>query len=395
MEQTTTLYVVRHAEAEGNLYRRIHGWYDALITENGYRQIAALEERFRPIHIDAVYSSDLFRTRTTARAVYPSHGLTLTTRPDLREVSMGEWEDRTWGEVARFQPAQYLRYSTCDPHWKNRGGESRQEARVRIMAAMGDIAAHHPGQTVAVFCHGDIIRCLHAEVLGIPVEQMTELTPCDNTGVSCFRVTEGRFEPVFRNDASHLPPELSTMGRQRWWKEVRNTMADANCWFRPLTAEDESFYRALHRGTWTGLYGPDPSYDDAAFFQDALRQVREDRRAVSVAMLGDAPVGMVHLDLERDRAQKAGHIRFFALAPEHRGRGLAPQLLGQAVSVCRPMGRDRLRLLCSPENEAALRFYGRHGFYPIGTAPGRWGPLHQLEKYIGHHPEHEPPHDPL
>lgn len=33
----TTIYLIRHAEAEGNLYRRIHGWYDALVTENGLR----------------------------------------------------------------------------------------------------------------------------------------------------------------------------------------------------------------------------------------------------------------------------------------------------------------------------------------------------------------------
>ena len=46
----TTIYLVRHAEAEGNLYRLVHGWYNSLITENGYRQIAALEER-RPGHL--------------------------------------------------------------------------------------------------------------------------------------------------------------------------------------------------------------------------------------------------------------------------------------------------------------------------------------------------------
>ena len=33
----TTVYMVRHAEAEGNLYRRVHGWYNSLITDNGYR----------------------------------------------------------------------------------------------------------------------------------------------------------------------------------------------------------------------------------------------------------------------------------------------------------------------------------------------------------------------
>ena len=61
----TRIFLIRHAEAEGNLYRRVHGWYDSLITDNGYRQIAALAGRFADVHVDAVYSSDLFRTMTT------------------------------------------------------------------------------------------------------------------------------------------------------------------------------------------------------------------------------------------------------------------------------------------------------------------------------------------
>ena len=65
----TRIYLVRHAEAEGNLYRIAHGHYNGLITARGYKQIAALQQRFEHIHIDAVYSSDLFRTRTTATAV--------------------------------------------------------------------------------------------------------------------------------------------------------------------------------------------------------------------------------------------------------------------------------------------------------------------------------------
>ena len=64
----TRIYIIRHAEAEGNLYRRIHGQYDSLVTPLGYRQIQALEKRFQDIYLDAVYSSDLFRTQTTAKA---------------------------------------------------------------------------------------------------------------------------------------------------------------------------------------------------------------------------------------------------------------------------------------------------------------------------------------
>ena len=41
----TTLYLIRHAEAEGNAYRRIDGWYNSLITPNGLLQIEALRRR--------------------------------------------------------------------------------------------------------------------------------------------------------------------------------------------------------------------------------------------------------------------------------------------------------------------------------------------------------------
>lgn len=71
----TTVYLIRHAEAEGNLYRIAHGQYDGLITDRGYQQLRVLKKRFDGVPIDAVYSSDLFRARTTARAIYEPKGL--------------------------------------------------------------------------------------------------------------------------------------------------------------------------------------------------------------------------------------------------------------------------------------------------------------------------------
>ena len=50
----TTLYLIRHAQAEGNLYRIAQGQFDSYITGQGYRQIDALAERFKDIHIDAL-----------------------------------------------------------------------------------------------------------------------------------------------------------------------------------------------------------------------------------------------------------------------------------------------------------------------------------------------------
>ena len=62
----TNIYLIRHAEAEGNIYRRAHGWYDGRISAKGRRQIDALAERFRGVHLDALYCS-LLTSRGCAR----------------------------------------------------------------------------------------------------------------------------------------------------------------------------------------------------------------------------------------------------------------------------------------------------------------------------------------
>ena len=62
----TKLYLIRHAEAEGNLFRRAQGHWNGKITARGKKQIDALAERFKDVKIDAVYSSDLDRAVETA-----------------------------------------------------------------------------------------------------------------------------------------------------------------------------------------------------------------------------------------------------------------------------------------------------------------------------------------
>ena len=55
----TTIYLIRHAEAEGNLYRIAQGQANSSITDQGERQLQALASRIAAITIDAVNASDL------------------------------------------------------------------------------------------------------------------------------------------------------------------------------------------------------------------------------------------------------------------------------------------------------------------------------------------------
>lgn len=207
----TTLYLIRHAEAEGNLYRRIHGWYDALVTPNGLRQIKALEGRFANVPVDAAYSSDLYRTKTTAKAVYLPKGLPLHTDPGLREVHMGDWEDHPWGEIRETDGERLARFNRSDPTWQAPNGESLGQVGERMERTIRTIAQGHPNQTVALFSHGTAIRQFLANVRGIKPEDWHTLPHADNTAVTCLAWDGEAFHVIFEGDNTHLDDSISTL----------------------------------------------------------------------------------------------------------------------------------------------------------------------------------------
>ena len=65
----TRVYLIRHAQSEGNLFARSQGCYNAPVSPRGMEQIAVLEKRFLTIPVDAVYASDLIRRQWPAPRV--------------------------------------------------------------------------------------------------------------------------------------------------------------------------------------------------------------------------------------------------------------------------------------------------------------------------------------
>ena len=99
-------------------------------------------------------------------------------------------------------------------------------------------------------------------------------------------------------------------------------------------------------------------------------------------MQGDRVAGLLQMELHRYQEEGAGFIYFYYVTPEAREHGLGVQLLGQAVSTFRPLGRDKIRLRCSPDNRQGMHFYEKYGFVPLGPAPDSQVPLLLMEKRI-------------
>ena len=146
----TTIYLVRHAEAEGNLYRIAHGHYNSCITDDrGCRQIRALAERFWDVPVDAVYASDLIRTRTTAQSIYLPKGLQLHPDPAFREICMGEWEEHPWHELNTKYPEEMYNFNRRADLWRVPGAETAQQVVDRFIPALERVARRHEGGAVA------------------------------------------------------------------------------------------------------------------------------------------------------------------------------------------------------------------------------------------------------
>ena len=312
----TTLYLIRHAEAEGNVFRRLQGQYDSMITPNGRKQIAALQARFAEIPVDAVYASDLRRTCITAGAVCAPKGLPLHTDPRLREISVGCWENQPFGLLERTDHEKMYAFSHAPQLWQVEGSEPYADYTRRFLQALDELARRHDGQTVAIFSHGMVLRGA-LQTLFFP-EQEEAIGHGENTAVARLFWENGQYRLDYFNDASHLPLEISTLGRQLWWRG--DGRRDYNMWYRDPTPTDRAFFDAL------GIALPRDVMQETS--QEAFDKSAHGER-VRISMLGNTPSGAVVL--RRGRAySRESHLA--ALGAQY-GRK-------QPVRTAKPLGKD-------------------------------------------------------
>jgi probable phosphoglycerate mutase len=92
-----------------------------------------------------------------------------------------------------------------------------------------------------------------------------------------------------------------------------------------------------------------------------------------MALVYDTPVGIIELDTRQGADENAGVLEFFYMEHVHRRTGIAVQFIGQAVSVFRSLGREKLRLSVSERNEQTLGFCQKYGFYKLSEFDGVGG----------------------
>lgn len=294
----TTIYLIRHCEAQGNLHRRVHGIFDSDVTPKGRRQLACLQKRFEPVALDAVYSSNLTRAQKTAASIADPKGLAVIVEPQLHERSMGAWEDYSWHEVERRCPEAFAAWRTDPYYYQIPGGESEEQGGLRLHAALSELARQNSGKTIAVVAHSMVIKIFQQLVTGCGYE---ETGWGENTSVSLLHVgDDGAMSFDYRNDASHLPEDLTALAKQSWSKGSSSLAS----------------YSLEYREADSALY--------AQVLSDAAAQAQCVGVCVAGIEEGD-PVGLAQAVQTGDRAE----LTLLFVRADRRRLGYGSQLVGE------------------------------------------------------------------
>lgn len=201
------IYLIRHGRQSSKLCN-----VNVDLSEEGFRQAALVGERLFPEKIQAVYSSDLIRAVQTAQAANLYWNVEHTVRPDLREISFGDMEGMSDGEIAVKYREFKLQMAKMEEDLPYPGGECAADVVHRALPVFEELA-NSGYERVAVVTHGGVIRSMAAYYLGLDLAKWRILgKSLENCSITEFSWDESqkRFTLERFNDYAHLEkyPEL-------------------------------------------------------------------------------------------------------------------------------------------------------------------------------------------
>ncbi|WP_151774690.1 histidine phosphatase family protein [Streptomyces abyssomicinicus] len=189
-----TLILVRHGRSTANTAGILAGRMPGVtLDERGAAQAAALPARLEGVPLAAVVSSPLQRCQETVRPLLDARpGLRPHTEDGINECDYGDWTGRKLDELIDEPLMEIVQAHPTAAAFP--GGESMRTMQHRAAEAVRRwnrrIEEEHGADAVYLMCsHGDIIKSLAADALGLHLDQFQRISvePCSVTVVRYTR----------------------------------------------------------------------------------------------------------------------------------------------------------------------------------------------------------------
>jgi broad specificity phosphatase PhoE len=150
------LYLVRHAESEGNALKIMQGAGEYPLSEEGRTQALSAAEKLGVVAPSLMVASDLARAIDTAVLM---SGRVDHTDPKIRERGAGQWEGLSRSSLEAAHPG-----ALEDDALRPDGFEDAEDVVARVRAVATELLEHN-GVVVAV-THGAVLRLLEKDLTG-------------------------------------------------------------------------------------------------------------------------------------------------------------------------------------------------------------------------------------
>ncbi len=170
-----TIYLIRHGEIEQHWPRRFVGQRDLQLTPAGKEQLERVGTYLKQSPIKQLFCSPLSRAVESC-VILGKHfpNAVIESIPDLREISLGDWEGLTVDEVKKRFPGSYERRGVDIVDFRPRNGESFMDLQQRCWSAFEEIS--QSAETVtAIVAHAGVNRTLLCSLLGMPLSNVFRL----------------------------------------------------------------------------------------------------------------------------------------------------------------------------------------------------------------------------
>jgi probable phosphomutase (TIGR03848 family) len=182
------------------------------LDERGQKQAAAVAGRIATLPLAAVVTSPMERCVETAEAIRGAQSGEPAWHVDERliECGYGDWTGRPLKELTKDPLWKVVQAQPSAVRFPN--GEALADMSARAVAAVRDWDARLGEDAVWVACtHGDIIKAIVADALGLHLDQYQRIVP-DPCSVSVIRYTATRPYVMRVNDvggelAGFAPPK--------------------------------------------------------------------------------------------------------------------------------------------------------------------------------------------
>lgn len=198
---TGKFIMVRHGESEGNRERRFTMSPEVGLTELGVRQAHEVARRIAQLfRAQIVVSSPFRRARQTSEIIARELNLQIETVHDLHERDLGCLKGHSYDDLR----ALVLKDPLYDPahgwSWKPEGGESYEDVRERVMAAVDQLLRNYPQDEIVIVSHGGVMLSVWAHIIGqwhgahLPTNCGIVLIEHDGRRMQVPKIVQGREE---------------------------------------------------------------------------------------------------------------------------------------------------------------------------------------------------------